>query len=224
MTFLQLVQQFYREMGYSGPAPTTVVGQTSQKRKAVDWIAEADFLINSRWVDWDYMWSQWTQATVSGTANYAAPADIGTWDKESFYLNYTSDSYAKLNYISYKEWREQYRQGTQTNDEPNLFTVLPDKSITLQSPPDGIYTIYADYWKEPTKMTADADTPEMPDRFQRIIIVRAKIIHAEHFENQMLYQQAIMEYGELLERLEADQLPDRYDMHSQSLNMDIVVE
>lgn len=224
MTFLALVQQFYREMGYSGVVPTTVVSQTSQKRKAVDWIAEAEYLINTRWADWMYLWTQWSQGTTSGTANYSAPSDIGTWDKESFYLNYTADTYQQLTYIPYKEWREDWRQGTKTNTLPDQFTILPDKSITLEAPPDDSYTLTADYWKSPTKMTTDTETSPIPDRFERIIIVRAKLIHAEHFGDMPLYQQALLEYNELLDRLEADQLPDRYDRHSQAMDQTIVVE
>lgn len=223
MTFLQLVQQFFREIGYSGVVPTTVVSQTKQKKNCVDWIAEADYLINTRWADWNYLWKQWSRSTVVGTANYAAPSDIATWDKESFYLNYTADTHTQLSYLPYKEWREVYRQGTKTNALPDVFTILPDKSVTLEAPPDAIYTLTSDYWKAATKMSADTDTPEMPTEFQRIIVVRAKLIHAEFHGDQSLYQLALVEYNELLDRLEADQLPDRYDRHSEAMATDIMV-
>lgn len=224
MTFLSSVQQFYREMGYSGAVPSTVVGQTSQKRKAVDWVAEAAYLIDSRWFDWDYMWAQHSVATAPGTANYSAPSDLGTWDTESFYLNYSANTHQHLDYIPYKQWRKEYRQGTKTNALPDMFTVLPDKTVTLEAPPDAVYTLTADYWKEPTKMTADADTPAMPDKFERIIVVRAKVLHAEHFGDQGLMQVALGEYAELLDRLEADQLPDRHDRLSESAGQTIVVQ
>lgn len=223
-TFLTLVQDFYREMGYSGTVPSTVVSQSSQKRKAVDWIAKAEYQINTKWFDWNFLWTQWSRSTVAGTANYAAPSDIGTWDLESVYLDYTADSYQNLDYITYKEWRRDYRNGTKSNALSDSFTILPDKSITLEPPPDAVYSLSADYWKAPTRMTVDASQTPIPAQFERIIIVRAKFFHYDHFADGNIPPAVMGEYGDLMDKLEADQLPDRPDRLSEQQEMTITVE
>lgn len=226
-TFLQLVQQLYRELGLSGTVPTTVVFQTNIRRRAVDWIAEADYETQSKWNDWNFMWAQWSTGTVTGTANYAAPTSpaVGRYDVESFYIDRISDDFQHLSVIPYKDWRRDYRNGVKTNGLPEMFTILPDKSVTLEPPPDSSsYTLTADYWKKPTKMTVDADTSEVPVEFERIIIARAKVMYAEHFKDLEMLQMAGAEYATLLKQLEAAELPDRQDRVSQATELVIQVQ
>lgn len=218
-TFLQLVETFFYESGFSGVAPTTVVNQTAQKKKSVDYVAESEYLICTRWADWDFLWKQWTQATAVGTAFYTPPTDLGTFDKDSFYLNYTSDSHIKLTWTPYKQWRSLYRQGTKTNAEPDIVTMLPDRTkVYLEAPPNAIFSMTADYWRKSTKMAADANVTLIPAEFERIVIERAKMMKAKRYKDKEGYQLALIEYNELLKGLEANYLPDRQDTMSQSDN------
>jgi len=189
-------------------------------KKIVDWVADADEYIQSLWTDWDFLWALFSASTTSGTREVAAPSTLGTWDLKSFYLDYTTDDYTHLNYIDYVEWRELYRQGTQTNDKPDQFTITPNHNIYLESIPDATYTITADYWAAPTRLAANADTSPIPDRFERIILARAKIYYSEHDEFPAVYELATAEYNKLLGDLEAAELPGKSKALRRSRNLD----
>jgi hypothetical protein len=224
-TFLQLVQQTYRELGLTGPVPTTVIAQSNIRRKVVDWVAGADYAIQTLWSDWNFMWAQYSKGTEVGVANYAAPTDLARWDVDSFWIDYNTDDAQKLAYIKYKDWRETLRQGVLDNNLASLVTVLPDKSITLDVPADSASnTITADYWKKATKMSADASTSPIPVDLERIIICRAKLFYGEAYKDMEVLQIAGAEYNSILQLLEDRELPDRNDRMSQAPDMVIVVE
>jgi len=205
MTYLQLCQKLIRDLGLSNTL-TTVAGQTGMNQKIVDWVADADEQIQSLWSDWNFLWSQFSTNTIAGIREYSKPSDFGTWDESSFYLDYSTDDYVHLTRLDYLKWREIYRQGTQENDEPNQFIITPSDNIYLEPVPDGVYTLTADYWKTPTRMSANTDTSPIPDRFERIILAQAKIFYSEHDEFPTVYELALKEYASLISKLEAAEL------------------
>lgn len=223
-TFLQLSQQLWYELKLSGTAPSAVTGQVGVKRECCRWIAESAYQIEMLWTDWEFLWTQWSQSTTADTANYSNSSTVRKWDTESFTLDGTTDSYVRLVYIKYKKWRDAYSHGDKDSGKPWGFTVLPDKSVTLEPPPDDVYTLTADYWIAPTKMTGNSDTPSIPTRFERIIIARAKMMYAEQYGDQDILATAGAEYNLLLKKLEGEELPDRQDTMSQGEFFTMVLE
>lgn len=217
MNYLQLCQQLRREVGTagSGSIPSAVTSQTGMNEKLVNWIADACYQIESLHWDWNFLWSQFSVATVAGNAEPTVPVDLGVWDEDSFYLNYTLATNKKLSKLDYRQWRATYRQGVQTNRKPSFVVVKPDNQIRLHPAPDDAYTLTADYWARPTRLSANTDEPAIPEQFQRCIVVLAKIYFAEEEEIPSLMQAASMElYGVpgrpgLLAHLESHELPDQ---------------
>jgi hypothetical protein len=150
--------------------------------------------------------SQHSDNTIDSTRSYSKPSGLGTWDKDSFYLDYTEDDYQHLTEIPYTVWRESFRQGTQTTGKPDHFIITPAGNIYLEPIPDGAYALTADYWKAPTRMTTNTSTSAIPGRFERIIIAQAKIYYAEHEEFPSVLELATNEYNDLLRRLESAEL------------------
>lgn len=209
MTYLELCQKMVRDLGLQDTVGA-VTGQLGMSAKIVDWIADADVYIQSLWHDWNFLWSQYSGSTIAGVREVAAPSDLGTWNRETFYLNYTSDDNIKLMVLEYKDWLNMYRQGTQTNGEPHSAVILPDDRIYFEPIPDAVYTFTADYWKTPTRMTANTSLSPIPARFHRIIIARAKIYYAEHDEFTNVYELAVAEFGDLLIQLQSAELPGHF--------------
>ena len=58
-------------------------------------------------------------------------------------------------------------------------------------------------------MTADADISAIPPRFHKIIIARAKMYYAENEDAPEIMAGALAEFEDLLDKLEADQLPSQ---------------
>ena len=208
MTYLEMCQKLVRDLGLQNTI-SSVADQTGMDKKIVDWIADADEYIQSLWIDWNFLWSEFAVNTIADTILITAPSDFGNWDKESFYIDYTTDDWVKLYYLDYLEWRFTYGTGVQVSDEPNRFVLLPNHNINLEPIPDKVYALTANYWKTPTRMTANASTSLIPVRFQRIILVQAKIYYSEHDEFPTVYELATKEYAALLKDLEAAELPGK---------------
>lgn len=208
-TFLELVQKSALECGEAN-TPSTVVGQTNDYLQHVRFIQDADVEIQGLWFDWDFLHvDSWTANTVAGTAAVSAPADIGVWDTDSFYLDYSTATYKKLAPLDYREWRKNYRNGVKTNQKPSRIVVMPDQSLTLEAPPDDVYALTADYWKKPAKMTADDSTSPIPEEYERIIIAKAKIAYGERYAASEVLQAGQIEYDFLLDKLESKYLSNQ---------------
>ena len=205
-TYLELCQKVRQEVGVTGTGPTAVTSQTGMLQKIVNWVADADVEIQSRWFDWRFLWKQFSDSTIVGTKDVSAPSDLGTWDEDSFYLDYTASTYRKMAVMDYRSWRDNYRNGTKTNAKPGWIIVRPDDAIILEPPPDAVYTLTADYWKAPTRMSANTSTTPIPTNYERIIVARAKIYYAEHENAPEVLIGATTEYNDLLDKMEAKYL------------------
>ena len=209
-TFLQLCQTMRRECGITSTGPAAVTSQTGVLEKVVNWVADADVEIQSRWFDWDFLHvSTWNHNTIANVPTVAAPADLGVWDQESFYLDYSTANHKQLSVIDYKTWRRDLRQGVKTNQKPDAVIILPDQSLRLESPPDAVYALTADYWKRPVRMTANSATSPVPEEYERIIVARAKIAYAESQGAPEVLMSAQIEYDDLLDKLESKYLPNQ---------------
>jgi hypothetical protein len=209
-TFLQLCVKTRSECGITGTGPAAVTSQSGVLEKVVNWVADADQEIQGRWFDWDFLHvSTWTHNTISNTPTVAAPSNLGVWDRESFYLDYSTASNKKLRVVDYKIWRRDYRQGVKTNQKPDMAIILPDNSLRLEAPPDAVYVLSADYWKRPAKMTANSDTSPIPEEYERIIVARAKIAYAESQGAPEVLMAAQIEFDDLLDKMESKYLPDQ---------------
>ena len=223
-TYLALCQKFIRDLGMSNSI-STVESQTGMNRKIVDWIADADEDIQTKWTDWNFLHSTHSVNTIVGTRSYSAPSDLGEWDRNSFYLDYSTDDYQHLSEIDYTDFRDNFGPGTHTNSKPDSFVITPSGAVYLEPIPDAVYALTADYWATPTRLSGNTDESAIPTRFERVILARAKIYYAEHEEFTNVYNLAMAEFDDLMEKLEADQLPGFHRARRKSRNndMDLVI-
>ena len=226
MTFLELCQAVRQEVGISGTGPSTVLSQEGQLKAIVDFVVEAEFQINGLWKDWDFLWSQYSTTLALGVSEPALPkpADLGTWDLRSFYLDYSTDDWAKLSPLGYIEWRDTLRQGVQDNSSPNYFIIKPNGNLIVHPVPDKAYTISADYWRIGTRLTANLDESPIPAQYHRSIIARAKTMWAEREEAPEILLAASAEYQDVLDKLESQSLPEQRRRRLSSADTEEVVQ
>jgi hypothetical protein len=219
MTFLELCKATRQECGIQGnDQPASVTGRTGLLKRVVDWVRDADEYIQRLHPDWDFLWAEYTEDTITGLADLTAPTDIGHWDRESFAVGHGTSDGRPLAVMSFRELRSNHSAKEQNT--PTRICILPDKNLRLEYPPDGEYEIYANYWKAPVRMSDNTDTPLFPEEFQRAIIARAKMWFFEDTEALELYQAAEKEFRETIRMLEADQLADQYqlsEMHPEQI-------
>jgi len=205
MTFLELCQTTRQECSIQGTGPSSVESQTGLLKKIVDWVAKADYRVQSLHADWDFLWTLHEENTNIGVDTIVKPTDYGLWDRESFQLDRGTSNGTTLSFVPYLEWRA--NPSLKENAKPSQITVLPSGSLSFQAPADAIYSFSGYYWKTPTKLTGNSDESAIPERFQDIIIARAKMFFFDDIESYDQYTLAKDEYKELLLSLEQFALP-----------------
>jgi hypothetical protein len=131
--------------------------------------------------------------TGAGTVGVAAD-DFGRWDEGTFRCQPTAVGYrgeAMLDMVSFDEWRDGYMYGAMQSVQtrPAVVAVGPDNSLCLGPPPNGDYTITGDYWRGPSDMVTDTDTPTgLPSQFHMLICYRAMLKYAGYESAPEVYQ------------------------------------
>ena len=116
-TFLEICQRTARECGVhhtSTQLPTTVVVQTGELLRIVEWVSEAWFTIQNLHDDWRFQRREATFATVAGQAEYTlaqcglSGSTFQGWVQGTFrnYLTATGfPSEAYMDDLNYDVWR-----------------------------------------------------------------------------------------------------------------------
>ena len=94
MNFLELCQDFVKEVGIGGgqaSTPTAVTGQSGELANVVRWIRDSHTYVCNIWVDWKFLWFE-HEVTLAAASREptmpVAPLSVRKWDRQSCYLNY----------------------------------------------------------------------------------------------------------------------------------------
>lgn len=217
MNFLQLVKRLCRECGVSTDNLTTVVGQTGEALRMVDWVnsAYSDVLLTHQ--DWGFLRASTSFTTTGGQATYtpaqAGTSNFGLWVRDSF-RNYPTatgtDAEIEMEFIGYDLWRHRYQLGSArtATSQPAEFTITPAKAIGLGPVPAAGYTVTADYFTKPVALSADADAHVIPTQYEEIIVYRAMMLYGGFEAASETYDRGRQEFSRLMHALENDYLPD----------------
>ena len=206
-TYLELCKNMARDIGIPGTGPVDVTSSLSEEENAVvRYVKQADIDIQSRWFNWNFLWTEVTFTPVAGTSTLTSPSNLGNWKLDSVVFSKATYSYQELEYMDWDDYNLEYKLGVITSATPEVFSVKPDNVIDLYPTPDATTAISASYWKTPTEMSVDASESSIPSRFHKIITARAKIYYAEAEDAPEILAGALAEFEDLLDKLEADQL------------------
>lgn len=213
MTFLDLVQKMRRDIGIQGTGPATVVSQTGNFERLVDFIADADEEIQCLYEDWDFLRTTVAFNTSAATSVYTqvvvASADaVGKWDVESFCINPNTTNFAPLTELDFHLWKNSgVRLAAEPGGTPTQFVIDQNESIILIPTPDAVYLMQAEHWAAPIRLVDNTDVSIIPKRFHQTIIELATLKYAKFDENDVLAAEAKYQYEEVWRpRLEAAEL------------------
>ncbi len=217
MNFLALAQRVAMECGLRGAVPTTVSSQSGNLARIVTWANEAWLEIQNERRDWAWMRSSASFATVSGQATYTAAqagvTDLGMWARDTF-RNYVTTvgtrSEVFMDFLPYDAWRNMYQYGANrfTTSRPIVIPIMPAIDLGFGPVPSGDYTITGDYYRSPSSLAADTDTPSLPTKYHMAIVYRAMMFYGGFEAATEVYQRGETEYRRLMRGLSADQLPE----------------
>lgn len=117
-----------------------------------------------------------TETGLIITAEDGSP--IATFISDTGFLDETF-----LDSIAYDAWRDAYMFGAQrqVQTRPVAAAVGPNKSVCLGPPPNGNYTVTADYFVAPSAMATDTDLPAgLPKQFHMLIVYGAMKMYGRY--------------------------------------------
>jgi len=191
MNYLQITQRTCQEAGLSGTVPTAVTNQTGELKRFVNWAEEAYTDIQNMNPFWRWMRVTFTLNTVASDDTYAygdctdsltssAITRFDHWmfdncdDPPKAYLQSSGvGGEYWLEVVPWEWFKSVYKMGTQTTGAPAHITVDPQNNIVVGPSPDAVYVITGDYHRSAQVLAADADTPEMPTQFHKLIVYKA---------------------------------------------------
>ncbi len=188
MNFLQLCKEAAGDSGTVAGLPnlTTVAGATGRAAQLVAWVRDAWIDIQNERNDWLWMRRRFTgKALTIGQMEYSAAnldlTRVSEWlpDRPRYYTFTIYDpdqgqgSEAEMSMISYDQWIYRYGRRTQDTGRPSEWARAPDGKLLIGKKPDKAYVISGEYRLTPQELATDADIPEMPTQFHRLIIPEA---------------------------------------------------
>jgi hypothetical protein len=234
VNFLALCQRAAVECGVASgsaiqTALSTVVGATGSVGRVVGWVQDAWSDVQMDHDDWSWMRSSnllgggVSFPTIAGQASYPLGAGAGTvgvavdafgkWDRETFRAFPTAVGFQGEDYLDevpFDTWRDSYMFGAQRSvkTRPVVIAVGPDQSLNLGPPPNGLYTVTADYFVAPSEMVADTDVPVgLPTRFHMLIVYQAMQKYAGYESAPEVMQRGASESTRMLAQLMALRAP-----------------
>lgn len=214
MTYLELCQRLRQEAGLSGTGPASVLSQTGEMKRIVDWVASAYEDIQNLHATWRFLRTDFSFSTIASTQDYlptsVSLSDFGSWIKKDIRIYSSVADEDSLEYCPWEIFRQAYYFGsnrTQTG-RPTVITVKPNNALALWQLPNDVYTVNGEYYKTAQSMTANADSPLIPTRFQMIIVWKGLMHYGAYAGADEKYAHGSNEYKKLLALLEYDQLED----------------
>ena len=214
MTFLELVQRLHQLSGASGSEPTSVLNQRGEAARLVNWVGDADYNLQARWLNWKFLHARTgSNFTLEERDKTAAPGDLKSWDVNTFFIRErTEDYWQRMEPVEYEIWIQEQSPDTDTGF-PAFVIVNPDNSLSFDVIPDAQYQFRADYYKKPVRMAADGDVSPVPEEYHpNVILGDALMFYADFDDANELRNRAQMLISGYRGQLEADQLPGQSAM------------
>lgn len=214
-TFLALAQRLRQEAGISGTGPASVVSQTGEMGRVVDWISLAYEEIQDKHPNWEFLRNDFSFQTIASTSAYLPSAisleEHAAWKSNSFrgYLTATGTSDEQdICYVPWEEFRDAYQFGSSRTSpgKPTVFSIRPNKAVELWPVPNAIFTIVGEYYKRPQVMTANTDEPLFPRQFHMAIMWKALMYYGSYENAPEAFTTGERNYNNLMRKLEINQL------------------
>jgi hypothetical protein len=219
MDYLELINRTRIECGASGASTPlfSVTGLTGETARIANWVNSAWVDIQTAHEDWQFMRESFEFNTVAQQQAYTksdagVAATFGNWKVDSFRASTVGQNYADeqiLNLMDYDTFRNIYMYGSMrtTYQRPVVVSVKPNKDLLFGAIPDQAYVISGEYYRSPVRFTSATDSPDIPARFQMMIVYKAMMYYGGYDAASEVYSRGLQEFNRLMSRLEIDQLP-----------------
>lgn len=219
MNFLEGVARLSQECGAFSSAPASVIAQSLNIQRIINWYAEACNEIESKFFDWNFLWATGSLTLVADQSVYVPselPSDINIFDLDSFKLDGKFLNQA----INYDAGSIELQDSA---GQPINIIIRPDGALIVDPAPDQEYTLTFDYFKTAASLVADGDTPNIPPSHHAAIVGRALMFFANFNDAAELKAQGQEMYAVGMQQLESRERPGQSQTYGRSDHVDIRV-
>ncbi|WP_375188406.1 hypothetical protein [Sphingobium yanoikuyae] len=198
----------------------TLAGVSGRPAQLAGWVRDAWIDIQNERNDWTWMRRRFGPVALTPSVNLYLAAELGVtrlgqWlgDRPGYrtFTVYDPDrgpaSETDMEQISYDRWIERWGRGAHDSQMPREWAISPARELLLGPTPDKAYLLKGEYRASAQILSADADTPEMPEEYHRVIIPRAIRLAASSDEAWQPLIDKTNQYSELRNALVRDQTP-----------------
>jgi hypothetical protein len=218
MNYLELCQKLMRRAGISGTI-ASVVNQSGELLRVVDWVAEGYRAILNLHGDWEFLRADVTFLADTVNTIYtpaaASVAEFGEWrvvdsDWRAYNKAIGVADEQPLVYVDYDKFRRVYQYGTQRTmtGRPQVFTIRPDQSLQIWPMPDAEYYIVGEQYRYPADFATNGDAPIFKAKFHDAVFYRALMLYAEYEEAGTVHAAAQAECLRIVGTMEDAYLPE----------------
>ena len=201
MTFLELCKRLRQEVGAAGTGPAAVTGQHGEYQRLIGWIKQAWHELQLERREWRFAWAEASIDLDPDFRDYSPPGDIDHWDAETVRIGSN-----RLRVIEWSMFRERFRDDS-NGDKPAVITRLPNGTLRLDTTPATADTLMFEYFRTPQELTANGDTPRMPEEYHLLIVYRAMLAYALYENAPEVAQAARIGEQQILPQMMLRELP-----------------
>lgn len=219
MTFLELVNAVRTECDAAGVDPTTLASLNKENSRLKNWVnaawREIQQLHDGRL---NFMLADFTVALTNNVWQYnptAAPfslTNFRVFKRDTMRLYATASSYAdeqELPYVDFSVFKRQYRFGSTRIEQgrPSVWSVDEHRNLVFGLVPNAGWTVEGQYYRKPTELVADGDSPDMPSEYHMLIVYKAMLKDGEWEWSDNQKSRAVRELRRIQTAMEIEQLP-----------------
>lgn len=140
------------------------------QRNIVRWVNDLNLQIQQSMIQADFMHKRGAFiTTASGTEVYTKKY-VREIDRYSAYAVKSGETARTLIEVKeYDDWLQDERSNSSTNSRPQDLIRNPEDKWIVDPTPNGVYTIYADWWREPAKFDSADDEPLWDSTYHDIL-------------------------------------------------------
>lgn len=218
MTFLELVQAFWREAGLSGPGPQAVTNQRGMERKAVDWVANAWTELQGSRRDWRFLRRTVAVPLLASQRDYTivgttlAPGFAPDWrfpcyDKGAALVLDGLGQVSGLEWLDWPTFRSLYGASVPPANRPQRAVEVTSDTLRLDCPPDQGYSMQLEYIATPQRLKDNQDVPNIKEHLQMVIAWKALQTYCGNDSASELFQIASTNFAALRSQLVLEEVP-----------------
>lgn len=199
MDYLALCQRLRERAGMSGSGPASVVGQTGEMARVVDWVRQAWLDLQSVRSDWGPLWRPVELAVDTGQAVLEPPGDWRAPVPGRFRFNGRPLVWVE---------RSALTAAPAGPGMPVAISGRPDQRIEIAPAPAAPGVLSGEYYAIPQRLENSEDKPWLAEHLQDAIVYQALMFYAVYEDAPELYQDAQFKVQQYLQRMTNELVAD----------------